>query len=713
MRHARALPSRPLHAGLCLALIAGGAQAGDATVAGTAIAPNPTPYGIGLVWPFSGDANGNGRVTVRYRAAGGAWKTGMPLFRVPAGATDGVAWDERHAGSLFDLQPATTYEIELTLADPDGGGAVQTLTVPTRALPAPMAGAPVKAVTPANFATIAAGAQPGDILELAAGTYAPFTWEVDGTAARPIVIRSGAGAVIDGDIDLFGRSHVQFDGLTIEGRLRFNQSLDIAVQRCTVHAHADRGGGDAIVAYLRSEDCLVADNTVVGTTVWQESSLGVSGANLGEGISVTGPGLVLRNNRVRGFRDGVSLMEGSLASDQYSIDIIENDISECADDGIEVDSTLHDVRVLRNRLTNCFMGISSQPARGGPLYLVRNVLYNVVFEAFKLHNGTYGNVLLNNTVVKSGDAFSVFSGAIIAQTYARNNLLLGGPGHVWNGYDSGGGRVMDLYDLDVASASLDYDGYGSSDGACTGKFGPSIAFADLAHLRSLTTEANATQVGLGVFAATIAYPAAAMTAFAAPDLRLAAASAAVDKGVAIPGITDGFAGSAPDLGAYELGQALPAYGPRATGTADTTPPATPPAPAVRDAGTATPTLSGTTEPGATVRVYDGGVLIATATADGAGAWSVTLPALSAGSHALTVTASDAAGNASGASPAVMVTVPGAGGPAAPPPVSSGSGGGRSCGAGAAAALSILLSIAAGLRQHGHRRRLPGTACGPG
>ena len=46
------------------------------------------------------------------------------------------------------------------------------------------------------------------------------------------------------------------------------------------------------------------------------------------------------------------------------------------------------------------------------------------------------------------------------------------------------------------------------------------------------------------------------------DFRLRADSSAVDKGVHLPNITDGFAGRAPDLGALELGQAPPHYGPR-------------------------------------------------------------------------------------------------------------------------------------------------------
>jgi hypothetical protein len=46
------------------------------------------------------------------------------------------------------------------------------------------------------------------------------------------------------------------------------------------------------------------------------------------------------------------------------------------------------------------------------------------------------------------------------------------------------------------------------------------------------------------------------------DFRLRAGSAAIDKGVILPNVTDAFAGLAPDLGALELGQTPPHYGPR-------------------------------------------------------------------------------------------------------------------------------------------------------
>ena len=46
------------------------------------------------------------------------------------------------------------------------------------------------------------------------------------------------------------------------------------------------------------------------------------------------------------------------------------------------------------------------------------------------------------------------------------------------------------------------------------------------------------------------------------DFRLRPGSAAIDRGMVLPNVNDGFTGRAPDLGALEAGQPLPVYGPR-------------------------------------------------------------------------------------------------------------------------------------------------------
>jgi hypothetical protein len=49
------------------------------------------------------------------------------------------------------------------------------------------------------------------------------------------------------------------------------------------------------------------------------------------------------------------------------------------------------------------------------------------------------------------------------------------------------------------------------------------------------------------------------------DLRLFPGTRAVDAGQPLDGLNDGYHGKAPDQGAYELGDPLPHYGPRAQG----------------------------------------------------------------------------------------------------------------------------------------------------
>lgn len=527
----------------------------NATIPAEPTLPSPTLRHLTILWPITGDADLDATVTVRFRTAtSGAWRQAMPLFRVPAGATQGFTWEDRFAGSLFDLEPGTAYEVELALSDPDGGCMITTLTATTRPVPGPAPGAAMIAVNTANFASAIAAANPGDILALAAGNYPTFTFQRDGTAAAPIVIRGVAGTTISGDVRLDGRSYVHVEGLTINGKIKFNGGRGLAIVRNTITTTED-----GITTKTRSDDCYIADNVVTGATTWNEAALGASGANIGEGIEVTGPGHVIEHNRVRGFRDCVSLIEDTGAIEQHSIDIVGNDLAECADDGIEADFCFHDCRLVGNRLTDVFMGISSQPGLGGPSWFVKNAMYSVTLSPFKLQRSSVGDVGLHNTVVKNGDGFGIYTTDVFSRQWFRNNVFIGGPGGTYNGYDNGTGAVMELRAAGQG-LSLDYDGYGSTTSQFRGRLG-ATAFASLAELQAMTTEVHAVEVGLSMFAASVAYP-TPFPAHTPPDLRPAAAGAAVDRGVALPNINDGFSGSAPDLGAYEAGTALPTYGPR-------------------------------------------------------------------------------------------------------------------------------------------------------
>ena len=68
------------------------------------------------------------------------------------------------------------------------------------------------------------------------------------------------------------------------------------------------------------------------------------------------------------------------------------------------------------------------------------------------------------------------------------------------------------------------------------------------------------------------------------------------------------------------------------------------------------TLNGTADANSTVKVYDGATLLGSATANSSGTWKHTTAALADGGHSLSATDTDAAGNTSAASTALVVTV---------------------------------------------------------
>ncbi|MFC2076477.1 right-handed parallel beta-helix repeat-containing protein [candidate division KSB1 bacterium] len=543
------------------------AFAGDATVPGELSAPYPTLINIGLVWGIEGDDNLNGRVDVRYRPAGESrWQDAMPLRRVPAGesvrTTPIFKWDNKHAGSIFDLKPGTEYEINLKLSDPDGGAAEKSISVKTRAVPRPMPGAAVKLANPRTFKEVWGSAQPGDIIELTYGYYYTFEADKDGAPGKPIVIRTKEGGTVFEGVSLRGRKHIYLDGLNVWGSIDLLEGEHLTVRRCTVSAKY------AIVA--RSvpgcKNCYIADNVVTYRMPWIRRGMGhqnefEAGANNGEGIQITGPGNVICYNYVSGFRDCISTMEDRSAAEQVCIDIYNNDVFVGVDDGIEADFCMQNCRIMRNRLTNCFMGLSSQPGLGGPTYFIRNVMYNITCSPFKLSRRSVGNVLLHNTVVKVGDGMRAGDKN---HTLFRNNLCIGGIGGGKYGiYSSGNGLAINLSRNVPPSCDYDYDAVGSYLMPFQGQIGD-ITVNSIEELREKTMEKHAVEVDMTVFN-DVVFPYPAVPEREPPDLRPLPGSVVVDAGQKLANVNDGFLGDAPDIGAYEAGQEMPHYGPRPAG----------------------------------------------------------------------------------------------------------------------------------------------------
>src|SRR5262249_6033083 len=141
---------------------------------------------------------------------------------------------------------------------------------------------------------------------------------------------------------------------------------------------------------------LIRDNTIVGNMTFgskfgPEASLvqrglgphAQEGVRGHEGIVLTGDGHVVAHNFIKGFSDGLSfggLDRGpdgkTIYATNNSIDIYENDFSNCPDDCIELDWGRCNIRCFRNRCTNSLKGVSCQPVLGGPIYIIRNALLN-------------------------------------------------------------------------------------------------------------------------------------------------------------------------------------------------------------------------------------------------------------------------------------------------------------------------------------------------
>ncbi len=545
-------------------LIASTAHAEDATRPGEVTAPYPTLIHLAIEWHIEGDDNLNGVVSVRFRPVGDEkWRDGLPLRRVPAGKSRGTnpifEWKNKHSGSLFDLKPNTEYEIALKLDDPDGGSAERTVRARTRPAPRVPNDAATKKATPESLPAALAAAQPGDILLLGPGTYGEVAVSRDGTAERPIVLRAEPGATFT-RISLRDRKHVFVEGAVVNGSIDLLGAGSCVVRRCSVNVKG-KSFGIGATRPPGAKNCYIADNAVTGSTPWTSEAMGASGKNEGEGIQITGPGNVICYNRVSAFRDCISTMEDRGTGEQVCIDIYNNDITVGADDAIEADFCMHNCRIVRNRITSSFVGLSSQPGLGGPTYFIRNAMYGLTYAPFKLHRYSQGDVCLHNTVVKVGDGMACFASQPFDFAFFRNNLCIGGPpgAQRWGGYGGGQGAAARMA-APGPHCSFDYDALGTHKTPFQGQFGAQ-RFASLDDLHKGPHEAHAIQVDMSVFDG-VEFPDPPVPVHKPPDLRPRPGSAVVDKGVRLPNVNDDFRGAAPDLGAYEAGQPLPHYGPR-------------------------------------------------------------------------------------------------------------------------------------------------------
>jgi hypothetical protein len=570
--------------GLLAAAGAGRAPARSDVQSTKVVVEEPTIFCLGVRWYIAGDEDGDAAVSVAYRRKGQAeWREGLPLFRVGIGP-DGAAGEDRlerpegaegwpfevgnlFAGSVFDLEPDTVYEIKLELSDPDGGLATELVEARTRAVPvapppkrelhvAPGNGGgagserdPLRGLSAAN-----AAARPGDLVLLGDGVYeGTFVTDKSGDPGLPIVWRGDGEAVIDGagaerGVSATDIHDVFFERLTIRNSqfgMVAHRSSDIVVRACHFYANDYGFTGTSNAPVMKR--FYIADNLFEGPSMWPRTK-GIEDARA---IQVCGEGHVVCHNRVRGFGDGIDIMYDT---PNRAIDFYANEISECTDDAIEMDYGQSNVRAFANRITNCFEGVSTQPLYGGPCYIIRNAMYNVEYTPFKMHNNPSGVLLLHNTAVKTGVPWPLYTSAEVRRCISRNNLFVG----------TAAGYALE-FSPRMTDSDLDYDGFAEGPFARFARWG-AVKCDTLGEFQSVSgMEQHGMLLRGPIFASGLRPPVDFKRQFsiAANDLRLAPDSAAIDAAVLLPNINDAYRGDRPDLGAYECGQPLPGYGPPA------------------------------------------------------------------------------------------------------------------------------------------------------
>ena len=549
----RTTPTMLLGSLLAFWVLPAGVEAANSINPGSLTSVYPTFENLAFDWDFSGDDNKNANVDIRYRPVGsGGWSEGMPLRRISAGSSTGTmnpfSWGNRFSGSLFQLTPGTDYQVELTLNDPNGGSTQQLMNVSTRPLPK---------------------LNVGTIVELPPGNHGTL-FPQSGTPSNPRIYRSkfADNPATYSHIDLSGKHDVIITGITVNNPggkgIKANNAHNYVIARNTINAK------HGIWALSGASNGAIFDNVVQGETVWAESSMGNSGNNAGEGIFVSGPGNVIAYNDVRGFRDNISLLEDDAGLNQINIDIHNNEIRVAADDAIEADFAQGNVRVMNNRITDAFIGISMQPSLGGPTYIMKNSMYNIVNTALKPYRFSEGDVVMHNTIVKVGSGLTSFTNQNFDHALFRNNLAMGGvdTGNI-NGFSPGNSRGADVRRC-ATDCDFDYDAVGVTTNA-------SPTNSSRIYINGIGTNFNTVEQhgiiiqginanDMGPLFPGVSQPttkAAVLSEHVPQDLRPGPNSPVLDNAELIPGINDNFLGNGPDRGAYEVGQALPQYGPRA------------------------------------------------------------------------------------------------------------------------------------------------------
>ena len=511
----------------------------------------PTFHCLGLYWSPPGGA-ADKEVLVRYRRQGTSeWKEALSMRYNPIPDTDEDLTDYR--GSIVHLTPATTYEVQLTLA---GASTTSDLTATTwsedfpvgetvrvRDRDTPLAitesGTPeAYRVYDGRYATIDVHHKHYNCITIDAsyviirGLILKGAGATDNTSSKPIgaiVITGGHDIIIEScDISDWGRFDPERGfGFNYESAiLSYSASLRrLVVQRCKLHDPSFDGSNwyePKPRTHSRGPQCISlfnagANHVIRYNECWSDMEH-------------------MYNDIIGGGSNGS--FRGSPGPDS---DIYGNLVSHCWDDGLEVEGSSRNVRVWDNYISQCMMMIGNAANSIGPLYIWRNVCARSQWQpgtsgGYFLKMGFAGGekwmtghmYIFHNTVFRSDEWLptgALGGTRIVKHTVSRNNIL-----HVRSAENhsvSNNGRNIDNdYDYDLFNGKI-------PSGQETHGLRGEPMYAKGAGLDPVTKSGH---------------------------FQLAPGSAGVNAGQAIPNFSDDYPGKAPDIGAHQRGAPPIRYG---------------------------------------------------------------------------------------------------------------------------------------------------------
>jgi hypothetical protein len=343
-------------------------------------------------------------------------------------------------------------------------------------------------------------------------------------------------------------------------------------------------------------------------------------------VKVYGQGHVVAYNRVEGWHDGIdnqtygnpdaacercygdSQPGQKLTTEEDldgSIDFYGNDLSNLNDNCFEMDGGSRNIRIFKNRCFNdANSGLSIDPGFGGPFYFFQNIYYDNVGGVGGCGYSCAGLLFYQNTIIDevSGGGRNVhfLNNLIVAAGASTAN------GHSYNpktgrpvtateldeiygvgnwGHGKGMGPYRPVFSMNTMTnySTSDYNGF-APDSREEIQFRwnspPWDVVADYDYTHPLVQRTYKTLqeyvAGTGQEKHSIYITVDDFMKVTLPsrdnvqllynpadfDFRLKAGSKAIDAGVVLPTINDGFTGKAPDLGAIEYGTEPLHYGPR-------------------------------------------------------------------------------------------------------------------------------------------------------